>query len=89
MFPEGAPDEDALEGEAARVALLRDRVHVALAVAAGRVLEARARGGQLGQLQQVRCCRLDSTQEGVQPAGESQPSEWRNSRPMLNIRIRE
>ena len=70
-----APDKDALKGEAARVALLRDRVHVALAVAAGRVLEARARGGQLGQLQQVRCCGLDSAQEGVQPAEESQSHE--------------
>ena len=65
------PDKDALEGEGAGVALLRHRVHVALAVAAGRVLEARARGGQLGQLQQVRCCGLNRAQKGVQPADES------------------
>lgn len=69
------PDEDALEGEGARVALLRHRVHVALAVAARRILEAWARGGQLGQLQQVRCCGLDRAQEGVQPADGSQHHE--------------
>lgn len=73
-----SPDKDALKREAARVALLRHRIHVALAVAAGRVLEAWPGGRQLGQLQQVCRSWLHCAQEGVQPACSQQVKNLRS-----------
>lgn len=59
------PDKDTLEGKAAGIAALCDSVQVALAVAAGRVCEALAKGGQARQLQQLRGHRFHRTQQGV------------------------
>ena len=67
-----SPDKDALQCEAASIPLLCDCIHVALTVPAGRVLEPRARSSKLWQLQKVRRCRLNRTEEGVQSTWQTE-----------------
>ena len=79
-----AAHEDALEREGARVAALRDRIHVALPVAARRVRQPRAEGRQPRQLRGSRHMQprsaLDQRQRHmhVDMGAPLQPSVLRN-----------